>query len=322
MHQKFFVQCFAFLVLLCAPAAFSQTHWPERPVRIIVPYPAGGSLDLTMRVLAQRLSLEWKQPVVVENRPGAAGTLGADTVAKSPPDGYVLGGGASPIHTTNRLMFSKLPFDPERDITPILLVAKNPLFLIVHPSVPATTLLEFIAYAKANPGKMKYGSVGPGSPQHLSFETLKARAGIDVVHVPYKGASAAMQDLLGGHIDAVIDTTAMQQVRAGKLRAIGVLGDDRFIGEPDLASFSEQGYPGMEFSGWFSLFGPAGMPASLVSKINRDANSILMMPDVKKQLLDVLTVAAGGSTQEFRNFIQRQMEMLTEAVRTAGVKPE
>ncbi len=308
---------------LCVPLqGQAQDRWPAKTVRIIVPYAAGGSLDLTMRLLGQRLTDMWGQSVIVENRPGAAGLIGADAVAKAPPDGYMLGGGASPIHTTNKLMIAKLPFDPDRDLTPIMLVAKNPLFLVVHPSVPAGSLPEFIAHAKANPGKLSYGSVGAGSPQHLSFELVKARGGINVVHVPYKGAAAAMQDLLAGHIHAVIDTTAMQQVRAGKLKALAVLGDERFVGEPNLPSFAEQGLPGLEFSGWFSLFGPANMPPAVVSRINADANKVIAAPEVKARLLEIFTLGVGGSPEDFRAFIQRQMRMLTEAVNAAGIKPE
>lgn len=291
-------------------------------MRIIVPYSAGGTLDITVRMMAQKLSEMWGQTVVVENRPGAAGLIGADAVVKSPPDGNLLGGGASPIHTTNKLMIAKLPFDPDLDVTPIMLIAKNPLFLVVHPSVPATDLRSFIEYAKANPGKLSYGSVGSGSPQHLAFETLKQRSKIDVLHVPYKGAAAALQDLASGNIQAMIDTTAMQQVRGGKLKALAVLGDERFVDEPGLPSFAEQGFPGMNFSGWFSLFGPKDMPAALVQKINADANKAIMMPDIRANLAGVIAVPVGGSSADFKRFIGQQMQMLTEAVRAANIKPE
>jgi len=196
------------------------------------------------------------------------------------------------------------------------------LFLVVHASIPASTLPEFIAYAKANPGKLSYGRVGAGGPAHLSFETLKARAGIDVLGIGYKGASAALQDLLAGNIQAEIDTTVMQQARSGKIKAIAVLGDERYPGEPNVPSFAEYGMPGLEFSGWFSLFGPAGMSAVLVSKINADANRVLTLPEVKARLQEVFTVPMGGSPKDFATFIQRQMVILTEAIALAGIKPE
>jgi tripartite-type tricarboxylate transporter receptor subunit TctC len=302
--------------------AAAQETWPARPVRIVVPYGAGGSLDLTVRRVAQRLSEMWKQPVLVENRPGGSGVLGTEIVLKAPPDGHVLGGGASPIHTANKLLIAKLSYDPDRDITPIALLARNPLFLVVHPSVPANTLPEFIAYAKANPNKISYASVGLGSPQHVSFETLKARGGFEALHVPYKAASAAMQDLVGGQINAIIDTTAMQQVRSGKLKAIAVAGDERFVGEPSLPAFGESGMRGFEFSGWFSLFGPRGMSPALVERINADTNRVLASPELRAKLLEVFTVAVGGTQQEFIDFIKRQMTMLSAAYQAAGIKPE
>jgi tripartite-type tricarboxylate transporter receptor subunit TctC len=309
------------LAALSLPA-IAQERWPARPVRIVVPYGAGGSLDITVRLVAQRLSELWQQPVLVENRPGGNGILGTEIVLKAAPDGHVLGGGASPIHTANKLLIANLPYDPDRDIVPITLLAKNPLFLVVHPSVPATTLPEFITWARANPARVSFGSVGPGSPQHVAFETLKQRAGFEALHVPYKAASAATQDLLAGQITAMIDTTAMQQVRSGKLRAIAVAGDERFAGEPALPAFGESGIRGFEFSGWFSLFGPRGMPPALVERISADTNRVLANPELRARLLEVFTVPVGGSPADFAAFIRRQMSMLEAAYQAAGIRPE
>ncbi len=307
---------------LLAPLAQAQDVWPTRPVRIIVPYGAGGSLDLTVRLVAQRLAEQWHQPVLVENRPGANAIIGTELVIKAAPDGHTLGGGASPIHTANRLLIANLPYDPDRDLTPIILLARNPLFLVVHPSVPANTIAELVNYSKANPTALSYGTVGPGSPQHVAFEQLKARSGMLALHVPYKAASAAMQDLIGGQIQAVIDTTAMQQVRSGKLKAIAVASDERFAGEPALPSFAEQGYAGFEFSGWFSLFGPRGLPRPLVERINADVNRVLALPAIRTRLLEVFTVPVGGTSEAFEAFIQSQTKMLAAAYRAAGIRPE
>src|SRR5436190_11110451 len=247
-----------------APCALAQSY-PVKPIRFVVPYPAGGPLDTVARLLGQKVSESVKQPVIVDNKPGAGGNIGADAVAKSPADGYTLLMGAVATHAINPTLYASIPYDPVRDFQPITQVASTPNVLIVNPSVPATNVREFIAYAKANPGKLNFGSGSTGSAGHLAGELFKTMAGVEMIHVPYKGAAPAMQDLIGGQVQLMFDNyaSAATQVRAGKVKALAVTTAKRSALAPDLPTIAESGLPGFDINTWFGIFAPAGTPREI-----------------------------------------------------------
>lgn len=301
-------------------AAAAQTAFPQRNVQFIVPLAPGGTADGVARVVAERLTAMWPHPVYVDNRPGGNTIPGTDAIARGKPDGHTIGMGIITSQAANPFLFPKLPHNVEKDFTPIALLATSPLFLIVHPSVPATNLQEFIAYAKANPGKLSFASTGHGSSFHLATELFMQRAGIEMVHVPYKGMGQGVTDLLAGNVQAVIDVTTMNQVRAGKLKALGVVSPKRFFGAPDIPSFAEQGLPDFEFLTWLTLHGPAGMPDDTVKKINADVNKILKMEEVRERFLKMNYVPAGGSPDDLERFLAAERKLIGEIIRTANIK--
>src|SRR5436190_228812 len=252
--SAFSVSSVIMLLAFGLPEAYAQTY-PSKPIRFVVPYPAGGPLDTIARLLAAKVGESVKQPVVVDNKPGAGGNIGADIVAKSPPDGYTIVMGALATHAINPTLYKSMPYDPVKDFTPITQVASTPNILIVNPSVPATSVREFIAYAKANPGKLSFGSGSIGSGGHLAGELFKTMAGIDMVHVPYKGAAPALQDLIGGQIQLMFDNLAssLTQVRAGKVRALAVTTAKRTALAPEFPTIAESGLPGFDIETWFGI---------------------------------------------------------------------
>src|SRR5213075_859540 len=254
----------AWLAFFCFFASLdvAAQAYPSKPIRFVVPYPAGGPLDTVARLLGQKVSESLKQPVVVDNKPGAGGNIGADAVAKSAPDGYTILMGAVATHAINPTLYANIPYDPIKDFQPVTQLASTPNVLIVNNSVPASNVREFIAYAKANPGKLNFGSGSTGSAGHLAGELFKAMAGVEMTHVPYKGAAPAMQDLIGGQIDLMFDNlaSALGQVRAGKVRALAVTTAQRTALAPELPTIAESGLPGFDISTWFGVFVPAGTP--------------------------------------------------------------
>ena len=308
--------------LALAPAAVWAQGYPSKPIRLVVPFPAGGSLDVVARAMGQKLAEAWGQPVVIDNRPGAGGNIGADLVAKSAPDGYTILEGALSTHAVNVSLYGKMPYDPVRDFTPITLVAVTPNVLVLNPSVPANSVKELIAYAKANPGKLSFGSGSNGSAGHLAGELFKTEAGVDMVHVPYKGAAPAMQDLLGGRIQLMFDNLAnsMQQVRAGKLKALAVTTAQRSALVPDLPTLAEAGLPGFDIYTWWGFMAPAGTPKEIVAKWNAEVARILNTPEMKAFFAQQGAEPAPTSPEEFAALIRREIPKYAKIVKDSGAK--
>jgi tripartite-type tricarboxylate transporter receptor subunit TctC len=302
--------------------ARAQAGWPQRPVRLIVPLPPGGTADATARLLAEKLGAVWGQPVVVENRAGGSGIIGTDALAKAAPDGYTIGMGTINTHATNAFVHAKLPYDVETDFTPLVWLTTSPLFLIAHPSVPADTLQEFVALARAQPGRLTYATIGVGSSMHLATEMLAQRAGLQLVHVPYKGMGAAMQDLLAGTVMFTIDISAMAQVRQGKLKALGVASTRRYPGEPATPSFAEQGLPDFELVTWLSLHAPAGLPAGLQRRIVDDVNRVLATSEVRERIRAMNLDVVGGTPEQLTRHLAAERRNYAAVIRAAGIKAE
>lgn len=311
------------MAALTSNAAFSQA-FPNKPVRIVVAYPPGGATDITARVLAKALNIRWGQPVIVENRPGASGMIGAEAVVRSAPDGYTLLVGYTPEVGLNKLIFRNMSYDPDRDLLPITLLTSSPLVLAVHPSVAVKSVGDLIALAKSKPGAVNYASPGIGGQQHLAGEYLALATGTKFTHVPYKGTGPAMTDLLGGQVQMMFASIAplLPHLRAGKLVAVGIADARRSPLLPDVATFSESGIARFEFVNWFGLLAPAGTPSILVEQLNRDVVAAMRQEDTKQVLeaqgLDVRT----GTPKEFADFIREEMAKYGRIVREANVKIE
>ena len=297
-------------------------EWPAKPVRIIVPFAPGGTADTLGRLVAQKLTETFKENFVIENRGGAGGVIGSDLVAKAEPDGYALVVSGVASHCIAPALRKDFPFDPLRDFTHIALFGGPPGVLVVNPSLPAHDLKEFIAYAKANPGKLAYGSPGNGTQGHLIAEQLKQVAGIQMTHVPYKGASLAVADLIAGHILAASTTltTASTQIRAGKARALAVSSAKRVPDFPDVPTFAELGYPELTAAIWFSLSGPAGMPANIVNRLNAEVRRDLQLPDVRERLRPEGIEPADLDPQQFTAFVASELKRWAPVVRAAGLR--
>ncbi|MGZ5083541.1 MAG: tripartite tricarboxylate transporter substrate binding protein [Usitatibacter sp.] len=305
------------LALAALAVAFpiaSAQQFPSKPVRIVVPFPPGGGADALARIMQPALTRMWGQPVIVENKPGASGHIGADFVAASEPDGYTL------------LMSSTASLTEKNvaSFAPVTLVSASPYVIVASPKVPARDVRELIEYARKNPGKLSFGSSGTGAASHLSAELFKSLAGIDMLHVPYKGTGQAVTDLLAGQIDLMFAPaqTVMPHVQAGKLRAYAVTSAKRFSILPDLPTVAESGLAGYEAVGWFGLLAPAKTPPALVAKISADANKVLAEHDVKQQLLIVGTEPSGDTPAEFARFIQADQAKWSRLMRERGIAPE
>ena len=313
------------IVVACALAlavpAMAQS-FPARTARLVVPFPPGGPLDTTGRAIAQKLTEAWGQSVVVENKPGAGGNIGADLVAKSPADGYTVVMGALSTHAVNPSLYSKLPYDAQKDFAPITLVAITPNVLVVNPALPVHSVQELIAYAKANPGKLSFGSGSNGSAGHLAGELFKVDAGVDMVHVPYKGAAPAMQALLAGDTQLMFDNlaSAMAQVKAGKLRALAVTTARRSKLAPDLPTMAEAGVAGFDISTWFGLLAPAGTPPDVIARWNADVTKILSAPDMRERLAAQGAEATPDTPADFERFIASELAKYARIVKASGAK--
>ncbi|MEP7182331.1 MAG: tripartite tricarboxylate transporter substrate binding protein [Betaproteobacteria bacterium] len=314
----------ACIVVVAFPltAAAQAPAFPSKPVRLVVPFPAGGPLDATGRAIAQKLTEAWGQSVVVDNRPGAGGNIGADLVAKSAPDGYTVVMGALSTHAVNPSLYPSMPYDAVRDFTPITLVATTPNVLVVNPTLPVNSVKELIAYAKANPGKLSFGSGSNGSAGHLAGELFKVDAGVDMVHIPYKGAAPAMQALLAGDTQLMFDNLAssMPQVKAGKLRALAVTTAQRSKLVPELPTMAEAGVPGFDIATWFGLLAPAGTPPAVIAKWNADVVTILKSPEMRDRLAAQGAEAAPTTPTEFAQFIGRELTKYARIVKASGAK--
>ena len=306
---------------IAAPPATAQGY-PAKPVKLVVPFPPGGSLDFAGRLIAQKLTEAWSQSVVVENKPGAGGNIGADLVAKAPADGYTILLGALSTHAVNPNLYARMPYDAVRDFAPITLIAVTPNVLVVNANSPVRNVVEFIAYTKANPGKLSFGSGSNGSAGHLAGELYKVETGTDAVHIPYKGGAPATQALLAGDTQFMFDNlaNAMAQVKAGKLRALAVTTARRSSLAPDLPTMAEAGLPGFDISTWYGLFAPAGTPSAIVAKWNADVTKILNAPDVRARFVADGAEPAPDTPEQFSQFIAAELAKYARIVKASGAK--
>jgi len=306
----------AFVVL---PAAAQQ--YPAKPIRLIVPFVAGGSADVLSRVLAQRWTQQYGQQVVVENRPGSGGHVGAEAAARAAPDGYTIVFGTIGIHAAYGI-YSKLGYDPARDLQAVAMYADVPCVIIVHPSVPAKNVVEFIALAKKNPGYLNFGSAGSGSSTHMVGEWFKLVTGVNLTHVPYKGSAQAMQDLLGGQIESMFENlpTAIAQIKAGKVRALGMTSKMRSPSMPEVVTVAEAGVPGFEATAWFTIAAPAKVPADIVRKLNADMNAFLKAPEMQPRWVEMGVVPLGGSPADAEKFFVSEREKWNKVIKAAGIR--
>ncbi|MDQ0139483.1 tripartite tricarboxylate transporter substrate binding protein [Cupriavidus necator] len=312
----------AALFLALAPGARAQGY-PSKPITIVVPASPGGAIDLVARLVGQKLTAAWGQSVVVDNRSGATGIVGTDLVAKAAPDGYTLALVAS-SHAINPSMVRKLPFDTVKSFEPVALTHVVPLMLVVSPSVPAKSVKELVAYGKAHPGALSFASSGSGGAPHFSGELFKSMAGIDMIHVPYKGSTLAHPDLTSGRVSLMFDTVAAigPQVKAGKVRALAVTTTKHAAIAPQVPTMAEAGLPGYDTSTWGGVLAPAGTPRAVIDKLNAGINQALAAPDVRERLLAAGIEPAGGSPAQFAGFIQTEMVKWARVARDAGIQPE
>ena len=317
------LRLFAALILVLASAgAFSQAY-PAKPIRLVVPYPAGGPLDIMARAIGQKLTEAWKQPVVVDNRAGAGGNIGADFVAKSAPDGYTLLMGAVATHAINLSLYSKIPYYSVRDFAPVALVAQVPNILVLNPAVPAKTVRELIALARSKPGYLNFGSGSTGSTGHLAGELFNTMAGVKMVHIPYKGAAPATADLLGGQVHLMFDNlaSALPNVKAGKLRALAVTTLARSEAIPELPTIAESGLPGFDLSTWFGLMVPAGTPPEIVARLNAEIVRALDAKDMRERLEKMGAEPLPNNTPEhFAAFIRAEAAKYAKVVKDSGAR--
>jgi tripartite-type tricarboxylate transporter receptor subunit TctC len=301
--------------------ACAQTY-PTKPIRLVVPFPPGGATDILARDVAQKLTEAWGQSVIVDNRPGAGGNIGSELVAKSAPDGYTLEMGTVGTHAINASLYAKMPYDHVKDFVPVILVAGVPNVLVVTPSLPANSVAELIAYAKANPGKLNFASSGNGTSIHLSGELFKVMAGVQITHIPYKGSAPALQDLLAGQVQLMFDNLppSLPQIKAGKLRALAVTSLARAPALPDVPTLAESGLPGFEASSWFGILAPAGTPAPIVAKINAEVAKWLSTPEAKEKLLKQGANPAGGTPEDFAKHIAAETAKWAKVVKDSGAK--
>jgi tripartite-type tricarboxylate transporter receptor subunit TctC len=310
------------LALLAGQGALAQAAYPSRTIKMIVPYPAGGTTDFLGRLVADQLKSGLSATVIVENKPGAATALGAEQVARAEPDGYTLLMATSTTLAINKTLYKKLPYDPVKDFTPIALVAGVPFALIINPQLPAKSLSEFIAYAKSTPG-LAYGSAGNGSPQHLGAEMLKTAAGIDIRHVPYRGSVPAMLDVIAGHIPfMMVDLQpALQQIREGKVRCLGVTTLMRIAAASEIATLAESGLPGFELVAWQGVVGPAGLPRAIVDELAAQIAKLMADPSTRDKLTAISLEPLGGSTPaSFAGFVKAEVDRWAGIVKNSGAE--
>ena len=315
--------CVAAFALITALTVAAQAY-PNKPIRLVVPFPPGGAVDFYARVVQPALSEALGQSIVIDNKAGASGMVGAAIVAQSPPDGYTLLLGNIASLAINVGIYDKMPYDPRRDFTHIVRTVDVNYVLVTHPGVPVKTVAELIGHAKANPGKLSYGSAGSGSLPHLGTELLKAQAGIDMVHVPYKGGGPMVTDALGGQIQVVLGDQAnlMPHVQTGKLRALAVATTKRSANAPDIPTIGESGLAGYDATAWQGLVGPPGLPADVVRKLNEAFNKVMATPAVRDKLLGGGLEPIGGTPQQFGRFIDAEITKWTKIAKDVGAKAE
>lgn len=314
-----------YYLLTAAMAPFVATTqaqpYPAKPIRIVVPFPAGGNADIFARAYAQKLGDAWKQTPIVDNRAGAAGIIGTQFVARSPADGYTLLFGTTGTHTTNPAVYARLPYDPVKDFSPVSNFADSPFLLVVHPTVPANTLQGLVALAKSRPGQLDYASFGAGSSAHLAGEMLRTMAGINIVHVAYKGGPPAVTDLVGGHVSLMFNSlpAVLPLVKAERLRALAVASAKRVPTLPELPTFTEAGLTGFEAGSWYGVLAPAGTPREAITKLHAETVRMLALPDIRQKLATEGAEAIGNTPEEFAAQIQRDMTRWAKVAQDAKI---
>ncbi len=311
-----------FLLLAVVSGTAASQSFPTKSIRLVAPFAPGGALDLIARGVAQKMSDSVGQPVVVDNRAGAAGAIGSEFVAKAAPDGYTLLLGATTTHGINPVINSKLPYDPVKDFSPVSLVATIPHVLVVNASMPVTTLQEFVKYAKSKPG-LAYGSAGNGSPHHLAGALFSSLAGIDTVHVPYKGSAPALADLVGGQLQfmSVEVVAAEPYLKGGKIKALAIASNRRLAGNP-LHTFNEMGYPGFEVTAWYAIYAPAHTPPEVIAKLNAEVVKAVENPDLRDRLTQLGATPVGSSAAELAAYTRAELDRWARAVKVAKLKLE
>ena len=316
--------CNIVTVALLASAAVAQAQqYPSKPIRIVVGFAAGGPSDVAARTIAQKLTEKWGQQVIVDIRPGAGGNIATEIVAKAPADGYTLLEPAF-AHAVNPFLYSKLPFDAVKDFAPVLLFASIANVLVVHPSIPARSVKELIAFAKTRPGELTAGSAGNGTASHLAVELLNLMGGIKTTHVPYKGLAPAHTELMGGQLSMLFDgiVTGMPAVKAGRLRALGVTTVKRWQGTPDIPTMAEAGLAGFEVNSWYGLLAPAGTPREIIMRLNSEVGRALREPDARERLYSIGAEPMNGTPEEFTAYIAAEMAKWSKVVKTAGLRAD
>ena len=315
------IAALASIALLWAGTALAQSY-PSKPIRFIVPFPPGGSSDLVVRMLAPRMAEKLGQQVLVENRPGASGNIGVDIVAKAAPDGHTIGLGAAGALSSNSSLFPNMPFDPIKDLAPISMLAMIPIVIAAHSSLPVANAKELIAYAKANPGKLSFGTTGSGSTMHLAGEMLKQMTRTFMVHIPYKGSAPAAADLAGGQLElAIVDlTSALPHIRSGKVKAIAIASPQRSITAPEIPTVAESGLPTYAAEGWFGVVAPVGTPASIITRLNAEIVEGMKAKDIRDRLLTGGAEPQTGTPEAFGGFIKSETAKWARVIKEAGVK--
>ena len=303
------------------PAPVAAQSYPAKPVRYLVPFPAAGSPDIIARQIAERLGRMWNQQVVVDNRSGAGGTLGSAIAAKAPPDGYTLFQCNIASSAIAESLYATMPYNHQRDFAPISLIGKTPNVLVVHPSMPSRTIAEFIAYAKANPGKLSYGTSASGSSQQLAMEYLKLTAKINVVQVPYKGAPQALSDLIGGQIPVSVQSApgVLAAIQGDRVRALAVMSLTRISQLPSVPTVNETALPGFEVSSWYGLCAPTGTPAPVLDKVHADLTAVLNLPEVRQRFKDLVIEVSPTTREEFAQFMRAETARWARVIKEAGI---
>ncbi|MEI7803722.1 MAG: tripartite tricarboxylate transporter substrate binding protein [Hyphomicrobiales bacterium] len=314
----------AALIAACFMSAASAQNYPDRPIRLIAPFPAGGLADVLARAVGDEMSKSLGQPVIVENRAGAGGNVGADAVAKAAPDGYTLLMSSAGILTANQFLYSKMPFDPEKDFIPVSIVADMPMMVVVNPKVEAKTLRELVAMARANPGKLNFGSPGIGTTGHLGLALMLHAAKVQITHVPYRGAAPAITDLVGGQIDGVVDNppTVLPHINEGRLRALAVTAKQRLALLPDLPTTAEAGVANYEASSWFGIAVPAGTPPAVVARLHKEIVAALRQPAMAERFAKTGARLVGNSPEDFAKQIRAERVQWGEVIRAANIRAD
>ena len=312
----------ALMIGICGGASGQTQTWPTKSIRMVIPFPPGGTTDILGRIAAQKLSEALGQQVVPDNRPGAAGNIGAEQVAKAPPDGYTLVTLPGSTLTIHPSLYAKLPFDPLKDFAPVTILAAVPNALVLHPALPVRNLKELIALGKSRPGELNYASTGAGQSTHLSMELFKTMAAVKITHVPYKGSAPAIADLLGGHVPMMFDNmpSALPHVKAGKLRAIAVSTARRSAVAPEIPTVSEAGLPGFEVSVWFAVLAPANTPKEVVDRLNRVLVKALQSADVRERLASQGAEPIGNTPEQFTDQMKRDLAKWAKVVKDANIR--